>query len=223
MIGRWVGLSVMGVLGCACLPSQQKPLNFSAELRTYRAADYPKIHKAWTRHAQLVQDIGLVFEGWATLKGPEFRQAYVVKYASVYGLSLSEQEALLKAQSQVEQTGYEIHLVAQSTYDKWIDLDKRTSPWRISLIDGTGAEISPISIRAEKFPDIYESVFFPDRTLFSRSYTLKFSKPETAGGFMGPSTGRLILRIASPVGKIELVWQTQVPKYANVEHRSDTP
>jgi hypothetical protein len=185
-------------------------LNFSTEARTFKASDYPKIHRAWTRHTPLVQyDIGLVFEGWATLKGPEFRQAYVAKYASVYGLPPNEQEAILKAQTQAEQSGYEIHLVAQSTYDKWIDFDKRTSPWRISLIDGTGTEISPTLIRAEKYPDIYESIFFPDRTPFSRSYTLRFSKPESGDGSKGPTAGRLLLRIASPIGHIEFIWQTQ--------------
>jgi hypothetical protein len=201
---------MIGAFAASCFPTPQKVLDFSADVRTYQPSDYPKIQKAWTRHTPFIKyDIGSVFEGWATLKGPEFRQAYVAKYASVYGLAQNEQEALLKAQTQVEQSGYEIHLIAQSTYDKWIDFDKRTSPWRISLVDGTGAEISPTSVRAENYPDIYESVFFPDRTPFSRSFTIKFLKPEPSEGFIGPTSGRLILRIASPIARIEFVWQSQ--------------
>jgi hypothetical protein len=150
-----------------------------------------------------------VLEGWATLKGPEFRQAYVAKYAAVYALSDSERDGLTKAQVQAAQTIYEIHLIAQSTTEKWNDLERRTSPWRVSLVDGTGAELGPTSIKVEKFPELYERNFFPDRTPFSRSYTMKFVKPEAGDGFVGPSSGRLILRISSPQGKVEFVWETK--------------
>jgi hypothetical protein len=103
---------------------------------------------------------------------------------------------------------YEVHLVAQSTTDKWNDLERRNSPWRILLLDGTGAELSPSSIKVEKYPEVYEMEFFPKRTPFSRIYTVRFTHPEGGGdAFAGPNSGRLILRITSPMGKVETVWE----------------
>lgn len=204
-LGFAIGLAAW--IGCAS--SRPQVVDYSESARAFREADYPATREAWTRTGKLVQDIGTVLEGWATLKGPEFRQAYVAKYAAVYALSDSEREGLTKAQILAAQSTYEIHLIAQSTSDRWNDLERRTSPWRVSLVDGTGAELGPTSIKVEKFPELYERNFFPDRTPFSRSYTLKFARPEGSDAFVGPSSGRLILRISSPQGHVEFVWETK--------------
>ena len=201
------GFALAAWVGCAT--SRPQVVDYSESAHMFRESDYPATREAWTRTGKLVQDIGTVLEGWATLKGPEFRQAYVAKYAAVYSLTDSERDGLAKAQIQVSHTTYEIHLIAQSTSEKWNDLERRTSPWRVSLVDGTGSELGPTSIKVEKFPELYEQNFFPDRTPFSRSYTLKFAKPDAGDGFVGPSSGRLILRISSPQGKVEFVWETK--------------
>jgi hypothetical protein len=199
LLAAWVG----------CASTRPTVVDYAAADREFRAADYPATLAEWTRYAKLVQDLGTVLEGWATLKGPSFRQAYVAKYAAVYSLPDAEREGLLKAQLQAAKTTYEIHLIAQSTSHRWNDLERRTSPWRVSLVDGTGAELGPTSIKVEKFPELYEQNFFPDRTPFSRSYTLKFAKPDEDDGFVGPSSGRLILRLSSPQGHVEFVWETR--------------
>jgi len=198
-LAAWVG----------CATSRPPVVDYSESAQVFRESDYPATREAWTRTGKLVQDIGTVLEGWATLKGPEFRQAYVAKYAAVYSLADSERDGLAKAQIQAAHSTYEIHLIAQSTSEKWNDLERRTSPWRVSLVDGTGAELGPTTIKVEKFPELYERNFFPDRTPFSRSYTLKFAKPEAGDAFVGPSSGRLILRISSPQGQVEFVWETK--------------
>jgi len=187
-------------------------VDFSDTAKKYRGDDYLAVFEAWTRRTKLVQDVGTVMEIWATLKSWEFRQAYVAKYAQAYDLPESEREDLAKAQKEAARSVYEIHLVAQSTTEKWNDLERRSSPWRITLLDGTGAELAPASIRVEKLPEIYETEFFPTRTAFSRTYTLRFVRPDGAGeSFLGPASGRLILRIASPTGKVEVAWEAKNP------------
>ncbi len=200
-------LCVPFVLSGGCATSRPSMVDFSESTKTYRSADYPTVFDAWTRHAKLVQDIGTAMEVWATFKSWDFRQAYLAKYAKVYDLSDAEREQLSKSQFETAHAVYEIHLVAQSTADRWTDFDRKTSAWRLSLLDGTGAELAPTSIKAEKLPDIYESVFFPTRTLFSRTYTVRFVRPDD-GSFVGPQSGRMVLRIASPIGKVEAVWET---------------
>lgn len=206
---RPILLLALGLTAAACASAPPPAVDFSGATKRYRAEDYPKVHHAWTRHAKLVEDVGTVMEVWATLKSWDFRQAYVAKYATAYDLPEAERAALAKSQHDMSLAAYEIHLVAQSTTERWNDLERRNSAWRITLLDGTGAELSPASIKVEKLPEIYESEFFPDRTPFSRTYTLRFLRPESGGdSFAGPESGRLILRIDSPMGKVEASWES---------------
>ncbi len=192
----------------ACASSRPQAVDFSEASRSYRNEDYAAVHDTWTRHAKLVQDIGTVMEIWATFKSWDFRQAYVAKYAKTYDLADGEREALAKSQAETARAVYEIHLVAQSTNDRWNDLGNKNSPWRLTLLDGTGAELAPTTVKVEKLPDAYESEFFPSRTPFSRTYTVRFVRPEGPGeAFVGPQSGRLILRLASPVGKVDVAWE----------------
>lgn len=206
----WVELLFLGAaLGCAS--SRSASMDFSEAPKSYRAEGYGAAYEAWTRHGKLVQDVGTVMEVWATLKSWDFRQAYVAKYAKVYDLADGERESLVKAQLDTSRVVYEVHLVAQSTNDRWNDLANRNSPWRLTLLDGTGAELAPTSVKQERLPDAYEGVFFPSRTPFSRTYTIRFVKPDPAAGaaFVGPASGRLILRLASPLGKVEVTWEAR--------------
>lgn len=210
---RWMPRCLAGAL-CAlamgCAESRPPAVDFSEATKPYRNEDYQAVFDAWTRHGRLIADFGTVLEVWATFKSWDFRQAYVAKYAKVYELADGERNELAKAQMETARVVYEIHLVAQSTKDRWNDLDRKTSAWRITLLDGTGAELAPTSVRTDKIPEIYENEFFPTHTLFSRTYTLKFVHPEGSGeSFTGPESGRMILRIASPIGKVEVVWEAK--------------
>jgi len=210
IVGAWVLACVLGVPAVGCATARPQSVDFSDTSKHYRSDDYQPVHDAWTRHAKLVQDVGTVMEVWATFKSWDFRQAYIAKYAKAYDLPEGEREGLAKSQQDAARTVYEIHLVAQSTTDKWNDLERRNSPWRITLLDGTGAELSAASIKVEKFPEIYESEFFPNRTPFSKTYTLRFVRPDGSGdAFVGPVSGRLILRLDSPLGKVEAIWETR--------------
>jgi hypothetical protein len=193
-----------------CASSRTQTVDFSEATKTYRNEDYGAVFETWSRHAKLVQDIGTVIEIWATFKSWDFRQAYIAKYAKTYDLADGEREGLAKSQTDVARAMYEIHLVAQSTNDRWNDLANKNSPWRLTLLDGTGAELAPTTIKVEKLPDAYESEFFPYRTPFSKTYTVRFVRAEGAGeAFVGSQSGRLILRLASPLGKVEVAWEAK--------------
>jgi hypothetical protein len=153
---------------------------------------------------------GTVIETWAVYKSWDFRQAYIERYAKIYSLSDTEKAALYHTQREAERQTYEFHVAVQMTNYKWNDLDKDTSPWRISLVDGAGAEIAPRRVELLKLPELYETQFFPNKTEFSQTYLIRFSRAEAdAAGFAGPSTGRIMLRIASPLAKNELVWESK--------------
>ena len=206
----WGLVVALGSSMAGCASARPAVVDFSDTAKHYRSDDYQVVHDAWTRHAKLVQDVGTVMEIWATFKSVDFRQAYVAKYAKSYDLSDADREALAKSQQDAARGVYEIQLISQSTTDKWNDLDRRNSPWRITLLDGTGAELSPAPIKVEKFPEIYETEFFPNRTAFSRTFTLRFVRPDGGSdAFIGPDSGRLILRLDSPMGRVEAVWEAR--------------
>jgi hypothetical protein len=204
-------LALAGLLAIgACAAPGPRPVDFSEAPRNYGPGDYERVRRAWSRHAKVVKDIGTVIELWAVFKSWDFRQAYVERYARLYDTSEADKRALYTAQLDASRRSYEFHIAAQMTDWKWNDLEKPSSPWRITLSDAGGVEVGARSIEALKLPDLYESQLFPDRTVFSRTYLVRFDRAEVeAAGFTGPRSGRIMLRALSPLARAELVWQAR--------------
>ncbi|HXU83540.1 MAG TPA: hypothetical protein VN914_19240 [Polyangia bacterium] len=198
-------------LAAGCASSTPLYVNFAESDRSIRAEDYERVFTSWSRHAKaVVVHQGTVIETWGVYKSWEFRQAYVERYAKIYSLSDAEKAALYESQRQAARQAYEFHVAVQMTNYKWNDLDKASSPWRISLVDAAGAEIAPRRVELLKLPELYETQFFPNKTEFSQTYLIRFSRAEAeASGFGGPSSGRITLRIVSPLAKNEIVWQSK--------------
>jgi len=200
----WLVYAAVAFAGCA--QSTPKPVDFSDVTRHYQPSDYVAVYQNWTRHAKLVEiDVGTVIEAWATYKSWDYRQAYLSKYASIYDLSDSDRVTLMHAQQEAGRASYDFHVAIQTTDYRWNDIERKNSPWRVTLLDGAGAELAPTSIQAVKLPELYESEFFPSRTEFTRSYEISFSR----SGNGPPPAGRLILRFACPTGRIDLVWESK--------------
>jgi len=215
----------VALAAASCTSQRPATVDFSETPREYRAKDYGAAYERWTRHDVIRWDyVDAALEVWATFKSWDFREAYVEHYAGIYVLSEADKATLRAAQLETSRNTYEFHITAQSARYSWNDLEKRNSPWRVSLIDGLGHELTPDSLRLEKLPNAYEIEFFPAKTPFSRSYLVRFSKapppgpspaPGQAAGqaasgeneFFGTRSGSLTLRIASPLGRTDLVWQ----------------
>lgn len=208
--------TVLSALGAGfCLPTlclagcrsgRPPSVDFSEGSRNFLPDDYRDVFDRWTRHARLLSaNEGAVIEAWATLKSWEYREAYVEKFAASYSLSREDKAALRAAEIQKARQFYDFHLTVQTTDFRWNDLHKRDSTWRISLSDGTGDEIYPEDVEQLRLPAPYELVFFPERTAFSRAYSVRFDKPDPES--LGPVSGELILRITGPMGGIALNWR----------------
>jgi hypothetical protein len=209
--GRGVPVLALLALVGGCASSTPRYVDFSDSSRSYRSEDYDPVFTNWSRHAKAVVVYqGTVIETWAVYKSWDFRQAYIERYSKIYNLGEAERAALTNAQREASRQTYEFHVAVQMTNYKWNDLDKDSSPWRISLVDGKGAEIAPRRVELLKLPELYETQFFPNRTEFSQTYLIRFSRAEAeASGFGGPSSGRITLRIASPLAKNDLVWEAK--------------
>jgi hypothetical protein len=207
------GLGVLAVLATSCAARNAGPVDFADVDRAYRGADYGRVRETWTRHAKLLRDFGTALEAWAVYKSWDFRQAYIERYGEIYALGNERRASLKEAQRTVATEIYEFHLTAQSTSYDWVEFDQRDSVWRIALVDGAGNELAPLSIERLDLPELYESEFFPARTAFTKSFTVRFARvaePDAAGArFAGPSTGRIALRILGPLGQVQLVWASR--------------
>jgi hypothetical protein len=198
----------LGALGCGT--AKAPPVDFSSAPRSYRAEDYPGVYQRWTRHEKVTHELEAVLEVWATFKSRDFREAFVSHYASAYSLSEPDRERLRESQREAAAAGYEFMITAQSANYRWNDLEKKSSPWRVTLVDGAGHELAPDELKVEKLPDMFEREFFPVKTPFTKTYAVRFSR---SGGkeddFIGEQSGRIILRCAGPLGSANLEWSAR--------------
>lgn len=134
------------------------------------------------------------------------------RYSDVYGLSEAGRAELRASQTEAAGRGYEFHVTAQCSNYRWNDLEDRESTWKVTLVDATGAELVPEEVRVVRLPEPYEATFFPDFTPFTRTYAIRFARPgkdPQGRAWVGAESGRLTLRIAGPVGRADLVWQSR--------------
>jgi hypothetical protein len=207
--GRLALLAAALALAGGCATPKPKPVDFSETPRDYTDKDYEDVYARWTRHDRALHEVDSALEVWATFKSWDFREAYIERYATIYSLSDADRNTLRQAQLEAFHHAYEFHVTAQSASYKWNDLEKANSAWRVSLVDAVGHELAPEYVKVERLPDAYESAFFPAKTPFTKTYSIRFLVP--AGGdseFAGVKSGMLTLRIASPIGRVQLTWQS---------------
>ncbi|HXT96050.1 MAG TPA: hypothetical protein VN853_07095 [Polyangia bacterium] len=204
----WTWLGLVAALSTGCAIQKQVAVDFSETPRDYLPGDYENVYDRWTRHDYAAHDVDKALEVWATFLSWDFREAYIEKYGAIYNLSDAERNGIRQGQRDAYNTAYEFHVTAQSANWDWNDLDKKKTAWRVTLVDATGHELPSEPIELKKFPDAYERAFFPAKTPFTKTYSIRFIMPAPGGDFVGPKSGSLTLRIASPIGRVELVWKS---------------
>jgi hypothetical protein len=211
LLARTAALAV-GCLatGGGCFSRAPLLVDFSPPSQAYKGSDYHDVYERWTRHATILHDADTVLEVWATFKSDEFREAFVAHYAEAYQLETAERERLRQTQREAATVSYDFVVTAQSNNYRWNDMEKKNSPWRVSLLDGAGHALSPDELTIERLPDLFEEEFYPAKTPFSKTYSIRFTRPvghdET---FVGERSGSITLRMAGPFGHLDLRWQAR--------------
>jgi len=204
------GLAAVAACLAACWRSAPVIVDFSTPGREYRSSEYHDVYERWTRHEKIMSGVEPALEVWATYKSQEFRQAFVAHYAETYAMKAEARETLRRTQVEAAAAAYEFEVTAQSANYKWNDLEKKSSPWRVLLVDGAGHELTPERITVERLPDLFEREFYPAKTPFSKTYLIRFIRG--AGhedGFSGERSGELSLRFAGPLGSSDLRWSSR--------------
>jgi hypothetical protein len=203
-----VGLLALLLVGCAGAPPR---VSLDDPPTSPTAKDYVDQLKKWTRHAHLISDFDAALEVYATMRSPEFREAYSEKYLLVYRV---EPEHRAKVKGDLLSDGadtYEFH-VETATHDYDLnDLVGTKSVWRVTLVDDQAHEVTPSEVSAIRERRRLDVEFYPYAGIFSRGWRLRFPRTRGDGSpLVGGDTKSLTLRFAGPQGSVELVWQLKV-------------
>jgi hypothetical protein len=161
----------------------------------------------WTRPAHLRNDFDQALDVDATLRSPEFREAYAAKYIEVYRIG---PETQAHTRGEILSDGadsYEFHVETATHEYALNDLTSAKTIWRVTLIDDQGHEVQPAKVLGLKERRALDQEFYPYTNIFSRGWTLRFPRTRLDGSpLVGSDTRALTLRFAGPQGSVDLVW-----------------
>lgn len=209
------GLSLCLVLafalsGCAgkkeALKAEEKP----AENGSKSEKDgYSALLDRWTRSKKIYQGLESRLYIHATYKAPEFRRAYVERYSKSYQVEEGYRKALMEREEDQAARYNEFFVAAFTPEERWNDLDKKDSVWRLYLDDGSGSRLIPISITKADGSDPLVREFFPYFDPWSYGYIVRFPKYSDTGAEPIPSekTASMRLTVTGILGKGELEWR----------------
>ena len=201
---KLAALAAVLVAGCASAPIV---VSLGEPSPPPTAKDYVDELKKWTRHAHLRNDFDQALDVDATLRSPEFREAYAAKYIEVYRIGTENQAHTRGEILSDGADSYEFH-VETATHDYDLnDLTSAKSVWRVTLVDDEGHEVKPSLVRGVKERRAVDQEFYPYTSIFSRGWTLRFPRARLDGApLVGGDTKALTLRFAGPQGSVDLVW-----------------
>jgi hypothetical protein len=171
------------------------------------AGDYVDELKKWTRSGHLRNDFDEALTVDATFRSPEFRAAYSEKWVKTYRMGPDDAARTRERLRSEGGDTWEFHI--ESSAHRWEinDFSSKKSVWRVALVDDQGREVTAKSIIVTTAHRELEMEFYPYANIFSRGWTLRFPKTLVDGSpLVGPNTRTLTLRIAGPMGAIDLVW-----------------
>ncbi len=192
------------IVGCASAPIVVS-LGDPPRPATYK--DYVDQVKRWTRHGHLRSDFDETLDVDATLRSPEFRDAFAAKYIELYRIGPENQGHTHGELMSDGADSYEFHIETQTHDYALNDLTSAKTVWRLTLVDDQGHEVQPTRVVNVKERRTLDEQFYPYVSTFSRGWTVRFPRARQDGTpLVGGDTKALTLRFAGPQGSVDLVW-----------------
>jgi hypothetical protein len=198
---------VLALCASACATGTRSTVNVAGGWPE-APAPYDAAHARWTRHDKANADFVQAIDAFATLESPEWRAAYAAERAKRLALPAEDAKKLADEERAAGDKAWEIVLLVSTYKPAWNDLNKPVrSMWRVALAGDEGREVVATTIREDKRPREVLAQYFPDITEFHRAYIVTFPKTTTEGAPLVSGDGsRLVLKIASAVARVEMVW-----------------
>jgi hypothetical protein len=145
-----------------------------------------------------------LFAGATFLTWP-MREARAMRLASFKAMTDPERAALLLAERDAHQAAHEVVLGVWVVDSRFDDFDRKDSIWRVALVSGT-TEVLPQTIERVGRVDLNLRALYPYMGEFWVAYRVRFPRVLPDGGaVVPPGTQAVTLRLASTLGKAELV------------------
>lgn len=162
------GISLF-VFGCAQIESYYNVAEPKGVSREY----YETLDR-WSRSQKVYSEFETRLYVTATLKSPEFRQAYLKEYSRLYSLTEKEREKRGEIHAGLAADGMEFYFYAYNPERGNIDFAKADSIWKVFLVDEKGVRVPPIELREiKKITPLIEE-FFPYVRPYGKFYSAKF-------------------------------------------------
>lgn len=168
--------------------------------------DYFTVLDRWSRGEKVYEGLEARLYMNATFKTPEFRKAYVERYAKSYELSTDHAKAMMDREAEQALAYNEFFFTAFTPEGSLNDFEQSGSVWQVYLEDAKGNRAKPISIKAFANSEPVVREFFPYFDLWSKAYTIQFPKYADSGDEINPSAGPVKLIVTGVMGKGELNW-----------------
>jgi hypothetical protein len=173
--------------------------------REYKADEYAKVLKRWTRQRRIIKHFDTNLEVNVTYFSAEMAAVHAAQHAQDYRLSRGERRRFLAKRLSEVGARHEFLMAASTADPAWNDFDRKETIWRLTLVDDRGTRVTPLVVSNISVTEVHR-VHFPYVTVFHRLYHVLF--PRQVGGrpFITAKSRWFKLVIASPLGDTELAW-----------------
>ncbi len=169
--------------------------------------DYEDVLDDWTRHDELYDKLDSIMFVFATFHSPEFRKAFLLRHADVYGPGSEMAEHLTLSDPEAEHF-LEFFVSSSTGRVEWNDLDKnKDSIWRVTLVGDDEQDVAIGQVTKVRTTANIRAIY-PYITDFAKTYRIRFPMT-TVGGkpILTNQTHRLTLHIASALGACAMSWE----------------
>ncbi len=198
---------VLALAGAACASSNP---SLRDEQQSYRPSDYEEVYERWTRSADSyafsqLQDVVKVT---ATFESPDFRRAYLTRYAHDYSLTSAERTQMRERLLSETQNQHIFYLTIASHKFRDSDLTRIEPAWRVWLIDTTtGRALAPVSIQRVAPVSMAERTYFPSYNAHRMAFRVAFPSTGATGlPTLSQSAKHITLRVTGAAGRADLRW-----------------
>lgn len=161
--------------------------------------EYLQVLDRWTRSKTIYSQFDTQAHIIATLRSPEFNQAYLREYARIYQFSGDELKKYESMHAASEFTEFIFYAYIPDRTEN--DFDRRGSIWSIFLLNARGEKITPVEVRrVDPITPVVTGFFTYIKPYYGICYWLRFPPLEKIGG----ADDSLKLVFASVIGKAEL-------------------
>lgn len=201
----WIGaLAALLLASCAHHPISLEPATYA-----FTGEDYERLYRAWTRDADdfawgELRDVLLVT---ATFEAPEFRWAYIARYAEDHGIGPQERTEMLRASLADAEEHHRFFITLAGDVYREANLVRRDSAWRVLLVDESGRTMAPSEIERIRRPSAAERVYFPSINVYRHTFRLVFPTHHPDGSrVFEDDADKATLRFTGARGTVDLVW-----------------